>query len=370
MEGIKFRVHEILPKTLRTEQMKAKLEAERNLKKQEEERALKAKRDQEMKNMKLKAEKQKQQELEAKKKLDDARKREEEMQQINTLKGRFGNMINQLNADYTPLEYTISGMQLKPAQIRILVKAAESNKTLRCLSMSRKNLSDDDGVEIAKCLVSNSVLEKIDLDGNNLGPRCLAEFAKMLKTNFSLRGLDFEGNNLTQIGKDVSGLLHLAESLQKNTTLLSLNLANCNLDKQCSSALADALDVNKSLIMLELSGNPGLFYKDVLRIQESLKRNKAEYDKERFKEFVERKRAKMEEDNTVLLRQQDEEGKMAVELVHQRIEDMEKKRARAFQERVDREEEEKRKMIEKLEKEAKIRAGGKKKRRPAKKKKK
>jgi hypothetical protein len=367
---IKWRVHEILPKTENTDKKKALQEAERNAKKADEERKLKAIRDQEMKNLKMKAEKDKQRELEEKRKRDEARKREEELAEISSLKGRFGNMINQLNADYTPLEYSISGMQLKPRQIRLLVKVAESNKTLRCLAMSRKGLSDDDGVEIAKCLCNNSVLEKVDLDGNNLGPRCLHEFSRMLIVNQKIRSIDLESNNLTQMHKDNNGILALAEALKKNTTLLSLNLMNCNLDATCSAALADALEVNKTLIMLEIAGNPEMFYKDVRRIQESLVRNKAEYDKERFKEFVERKRAKMEEDNIILLRQEEEETKMAKELIHQRVDDMERKRAKGFQDRLDREEEERRKMIEKLEKEAKIRAGAKNKRRKPKKKKK
>lgn len=367
---IHFRSNEIVPRTERTAKLKAKQEAEKNLQLQERERAMKAKKDQELKNQKMKAERDKQRELDDRKRKEDDLKKEEEKQQMNTLKGKFGSMVNQLNADYTPLEYTISGMLLKPAQIRILVKAAEQNKTLRILSMSRKNLTDDDGVEIAACLNKNSVLEKIELEGNNLGPRCLHEFAKMLKSNKTLRSLDFEGNNLTQTGKDVKGVLAIAEILKKNTTLLALNLGNCNLDNACSAGLAEALEYNKTLIMLELQGNPNMFYKDVLRIQESLKRNKAEYDQERFKEFVERKYAKMEEDNNVQLNQEDEEGKMATDLIHQRVDDMEMKRMKSFQEKIDREEEEKRKMIEKLEKEAKIRAGGKKKRGGKKKKKK
>jgi len=236
--------------------------------------------------------------------------------------------------------------------------------------MSRKNLTDDDGVELAKCLITNFALEKVELEGNNLGPRCLHEISKMLSINKSLRALDFEGNNLTQTGKDVQGVIAVGEALKKNTTLITLNLSNCNLNRECSGALADAMEINKTVIMLELQGNPLMHFKDVLRIQESLKRNKKEYDLERMKEWQERRRAKMEEENIILLRQQDEEGKMAIEMIHGRIDDMEKKRSRLFQERVDKEEEEKRKMIEKLEKEAKIRAGGKKKRGGKKKKKK
>eukprot|EP01017_Pseudomicrothorax_dubius_P006523 TRINITY_DN11876_c0_g2_i1.p1 TRINITY_DN11876_c0_g2~~TRINITY_DN11876_c0_g2_i1.p1 ORF type:complete len:366 (+),score=129.06 TRINITY_DN11876_c0_g2_i1:73-1170(+) len=361
MEGIKFRVHTIMPKTLRTEQLRQKEEEARRQKKDEEEKAMRAKKENEMKMQRMRQEKDKQKVEEERRKKEEQRKLHEEYQQISSLKGRYGTMINQLNTDFTPLEYTISGLQLKPAQIRIFMKAAEANKTLKVLSLSRKNLSDDEGVEIAKCLTNNTTLERIELDGNNLGPRTLLEFAKLLKMNKTLRSIDFEGNNL---GKDLLGIQALAEAIRVNKTLLSINLSNCNLNESCSTLLADALSSNKTIIMIDLEGNKGLNYKDVITIQEILKKNKEEYDKERFKEFVERKRAHLEEENIVLMKQQEEERKMAIGLIHQRADEMKRKRDLAYMEKLDREEEEKRKTIEKLEKEAKLRAEKKKPRRP------
>lgn len=49
-------------------------------------------------------------------------------------------MINDLKTDNSKLDYTISGLDLRPAQIRILVKVAETNNTLKGLSMSRKRI--------------------------------------------------------------------------------------------------------------------------------------------------------------------------------------------------------------------------------------
>jgi len=80
-------------------------------------------------------------------------------------------MINELNTDNSVLDYTISGLDLRPAQIRILVKTAETNSSLRGLVMTRKAIDDVQGSEIAKILEKNTVLERLELEGNFLGPK-------------------------------------------------------------------------------------------------------------------------------------------------------------------------------------------------------
>lgn len=120
-------------------------------------------------------------------------------------------MINDLKTDSTPLEFTISGLNLLPAQIRILVQATSVNNSLKTISMNRKNINDHDGVEIAKCLHSNKLLENLVLEGNNLGPLTTANIGMLLEKNTSLRNIDLEGNDLTSGGKDTSGIKALAE---------------------------------------------------------------------------------------------------------------------------------------------------------------
>jgi Ran GTPase-activating protein (RanGAP) involved in mRNA processing and transport len=129
-------------------------------------------------------------------------------------------MINDLKTDKTPLEFTISGLNLLPAQIRILVQATSVNTSLKTISMSRKNISDHDGVEIAKCLYSNKLLENLVLEGNNLGPQSSASIGKLLEQNTSLRNIDLEGNDLTNGGKDTSGIKALAEV---NISIIHIN---------------------------------------------------------------------------------------------------------------------------------------------------
>jgi hypothetical protein len=51
-------------------------------------------------------------------------------------------MINDLNTNTTNLEFTISGMDLRPAQIKVLVANVQNNSSLKGLNMCRKNLTD------------------------------------------------------------------------------------------------------------------------------------------------------------------------------------------------------------------------------------
>ena len=46
------------------------------------------------------------------------------------------------------------------------MRIAETNTTLKGLSMSRKNIADEEGAEIVKSLEKNLVLERFELDGN------------------------------------------------------------------------------------------------------------------------------------------------------------------------------------------------------------
>ena len=89
-------------------------------------------------------------------------------------------MINNLKQDQTPLEYTISGLSLLPAQIRIFVQTTIINKTLKNLSMTRKNIKDIEGNEIMKFLIENKNLQKLELEGNMLGVKTAKQLGTVL----------------------------------------------------------------------------------------------------------------------------------------------------------------------------------------------
>lgn len=104
-----------------------------------------------------------------------------------------------------------------------------------------------------------------------------------------------ESNNLTEVGQTFWGFYEFIEFLDYNKTLLSLNLANNDLDDECGRKIMEKLQNNHTLIDLDFSNN--LFTMEQSRqIQEYLKRNKDLYDKERLKEWRERKKMRGEDE--------------------------------------------------------------------------
>lgn len=162
---------------------------------------------------------------------------------MNRLEGRMLIMLKNLQSNNTPKEYTISGLNLGPARCRILASNVAYNTTLTALHLARKGIEDAEGVELAKMLVVNKVLRKLELEGNKLGPKSIHAFGKALEVNTTLRVLDLESNDIYK-DKDAPfdpetkrpvtpKIFFFIESMQKNKSLLSLNMANCQMDERC-----------------------------------------------------------------------------------------------------------------------------------------
>ena len=217
---------------------------------------------------------------------------------MNRLAGRMLSMIKNLHANNTPREYSVAGLNLGPARCRILSQHVAFNQTLSVLHLSRKGIEDAEGVELARMLVQNTSLRKLELEGNKLGPKSIEAFGKMLLKNTTLRVLDLESNDVFK-DKDapfdpetkrpvIPKLYSFIECLKRNTTLLSLNMANCQMDTNCGDRWLDLLDVNEDLIDFEFGFNK-FALEQVRGLQDRLKRNKAKYDAERLQEWKERK---------------------------------------------------------------------------------
>jgi hypothetical protein len=185
-----------------------------------------------------------------------AAKRAEEEEQSKKLGGKIRLMLNKLSLDETPWEYSTSGLELGGPRIRILVSQVAYNKSLKHLHLSRSDIKDDEGIEIAKILYNNKTLTKLELEGNNLGIKTAAELAKGLKYNKTLQFLDLESNQLAgDDGADNQALPQLLRALHHNTTLLSLNLGNNKLEAPIGKEIRKLLEVNKTIIDLEIGWN-------------------------------------------------------------------------------------------------------------------
>ena len=91
-------------------------------------------------------------------------------------------------------------------------------------------------------------------------------------------------------------MVDFIDFLDFNKTLLTLNVANNDLDENCGQRFADKLQNNFTLIDLDFSNN-NFSMEDSRQIQVYMKRNKALYDAERIKEWRERKNMRGEDES-------------------------------------------------------------------------
>ena len=220
---------------------------------------------------------------------DEARRKEQLAQaESKKLDGRMLTFMQKASIHSTPHDYAISGMELGPARCLILAKVIAFNESLKTLHLNRKQIQDKEGQDLARMLLSNTTLRKLEMEGNCLGLQTARVMALALRKNTTLRSLDMESNNLTHDGEENMGVEDMIQALCTNTTLLSLNVGNNKLDEGIGRMFVDCLHQTHSLIDFEFGFN-NFRLEDIRRLQDLLRRNKAEYDQARLQEWRERK---------------------------------------------------------------------------------
>ena len=63
-----------------------------------------------------------------------------------------------------------------------------------------------------------------------------------------------------------------------NDTILCINFTNTGLNKECSKRMRKVFNTNKTLILLDLDGNPNMDLNDVIFIEDRLIENKQLHD--------------------------------------------------------------------------------------------
>ena len=126
------------------------------------------------------------------------------------------------------------------------------------------NLTD---AQTTTCDGDNRVPRRLamDLSGNNIHEKGGKTIGDVLMVNRSLQVLDLRRNPIS------TAVVHIAESLKHNHSLLEINLSNCDISEKECEAIGEALMVNRSLQVLDLYDNP--ISAGVEHIAESLKHN-------------------------------------------------------------------------------------------------
>ena len=153
--------------------------------------------------------------------------------------------------------------------LSFIAKGLKRNNALKELKMS--DVTAQGGKSLANAIATNSstALVELDIDDleitNDSGPA----FVDMLQRSCALEEISFDFSpRLSDVG-----VSFIAEGLQKNTTVKSLSLADCNITSSGAKCIAEMLKVNNSLISLVISDN-AIRDEGVSDLAEALKMNK------------------------------------------------------------------------------------------------
>lgn len=221
------KLFEILPNNARTveimrkradEAEQARIKAE-EMRQQKEREAKVAKNKQRMADADAAKREKARKEAEAKRQQEDAAQ--------SQMDPKLAFVFEMMSDDQTPRELSLQGLELGPIRSGILSKWIGVNQSLMALDLNRMGVDDEQGKVIAMYLRKNTQMRSISLEGNMCGPKTAMEFGKTLQQNRTLKQLNLDSNQLAaENGSDQIGIYEFVEFLPKNTTLLSLSIAN------------------------------------------------------------------------------------------------------------------------------------------------
>merc|ERR1711959_24130 len=203
------------------------------------------------------------------------------------MEGGLDQILVALQRNASQPHITVCGIELGSVRLRLLSQALEQNTSCLSVDVSRKGLTDEDGVSLSGMLEKNVHLQKLELEGNNLGTKTGRALADALQKNEILRSLNLESNNLTASGNDQTGVIAIATALQKNRTLRVLSLPKNHITQQGGEQFVRSMAQNDTLTMLDLSGNE-LGIEQLRRIDAVIRRNREGLSELRRKERRER----------------------------------------------------------------------------------
>ena len=201
-----------------------------------------------------------------------------------------------LTVSYCLTSLELSGNKLGDSGIASISDSLKANATLKRMSLHRCRMSEKGGKAIGDALMVNRSLQVLDMSDNPIsaGVVHIAESLKCncslleinlskcgitkqearslaisLKDNHFLQTLILMGNYLSK-----SGTIHIAKAVRNNNCLKSLDVSCCSIGDKGIKSLGSALEVNSSLEKLILSQNDAVTGVGLMDLGESLKRNR------------------------------------------------------------------------------------------------
>lgn len=169
------------------------------------------------------------------------------------------------------------------------------------LDLRNQLLSDGLGEAIVRSLPATLVV--LELGGNNFSSMTLSALAVLLRHNTSLQHISLDSNPVNSGNKGIESVNMLAESLGESKVLRTLSLKRCGISLQGCSALSKALQRNTTLVGLDIECN-NCAESDALSIKEQLSHNSKQY----CDELAVEANAREVERNESLLKLQEQEN--------------------------------------------------------------
>ena len=144
--------------------------------------------------------------------------------------------------------------------ITAIADALRINGGLTKISLSHNELGEEGTKAICEALEQNKTLKELDISGfgnpRNIGGTAgVKHVAKMLGVKGGLTSINMSANNLTDSGRDMTGIKELAAALGVNGGLTKMSLAGNQLEEEGTKAICEALEQNKTLKELDISGD-------------------------------------------------------------------------------------------------------------------
>ena len=165
-------------------------------------------------------------------------------------------------------DYEDEGMILDTG-LSYIAEGLKRNSALEELRL--RNVTAQGGKSLATTIATNAsiALVKLSIEDIEITDDSGPTFVDMLKQNITLDRISFNSSHRLS---DV-GVSFIAEGLQKNTTVKSLNLYRCNITSSGAKCLAKMLKINSSLTDLHINYNP-IRDEGVAHLAQALKTNK------------------------------------------------------------------------------------------------
>ncbi|CAH8589728.1 unnamed protein product [Schistosoma turkestanicum] len=158
-----------------------------------------------------------------------------------------------LNVDNLLEELNLMCNDITEKGAEVLANSLKNNRNLVILKMTGNPIGSKGGLHFAHALQMNDTLEFLDLGECDQDIISCIAFATVLKSNKSIIGINFNRQILRTLQEET--VVHFADMLCINKTLRELHLAKCDMRDFGAARLAQAMERNDTLELLDVSAN-------------------------------------------------------------------------------------------------------------------